>query len=80
MSSDTKGRYKVTVIRDKCISAGSCVAVAMKTFALDKEGIALVLDTENEENDEDKLLAAQSCPTAAIEVIDTVTGEKVWPR
>ena len=74
------GRYQVRVIPEKCISAGSCVAVAMKTFALDKKGIAYVLATADEDNDDDKLLAAQSCPTGAIEVIDTVTGEKIWPR
>lgn len=78
--SDEGKRYKVRVIRDKCIGAGSCVAVAMKTFALDNENIAIVLDTAEEDSDEDQLLAAQSCPTAAIEVIDTVTGEVVWPR
>ena len=74
------GRYQVKVIPGKCISAASCVAVAMKTFDLDDKDIAYVLETADEDNDEDKLLAAQSCPTGAIEVIDTKTGEKVWPR
>lgn len=74
------GRYQVKVLPQKCISAASCIAVAMKTFALDKKGVAYVLPTSDEDNDDDKLLAAQSCPTSAIEVIDTVTGEKVWPR
>lgn len=74
------GRYQVKVIESKCISAGSCVAVALKTFALNKQGIAYVLDTAGEDSDDDVLLAAQSCPTGAIEVIDTLTGEKVWPR
>jgi ferredoxin len=78
--SDQKSRYQVRVIRDKCIGAGSCVALAMKTFVLDRENKAVVLPTANEDSDEDKLLGAQSCPTAAIEVIDTVTGEKVWPK
>ena len=30
--------------------------------------------------DEEKLLAAQSCPTSAIEVYDTKTGTKIWPK
>jgi ferredoxin len=72
--------YKVNVIRDKCIGAGSCVAVAMKTFVLDNENKAVVLPTADEDSDDDKLLAAQSCPTAAIEVIDMDTGEKIWPK
>lgn len=79
-NTDKNNRYQVKVIRDKCIGAGSCVAVAMKTFALDKDNIAVVLPTSDQDSDDDKLLAAQSCPTAAIEVVDTVTGEKVWPK
>jgi ferredoxin len=74
------GRYQVRVIPEKCIGAASCVAVAMKTFALNQKLIAYVLPTADEDNDDDKLLAAQSCPTGAIEIIDTVTGEKIWPR
>lgn len=72
------GRYKVEVIRDKCISAASCVAIAPKVFDLDEEGIAIVLSQDGND-DETKLLAAQSCPTAAIIVTDTETGEQVWP-
>lgn len=78
--ADNKSRYEVKVIADKCIGAGSCVAVAMKTFVLNKNNIAEVLPTADEDSDEDKLLAAQSCPTAAIEVVDKVTGEVVWPK
>lgn len=72
------GKYKVEVIRDKCISAGSCVAVAPAVFELDEEGIAKVISQDGND-DQTKLLAAQSCPTAAIIVTDTSTGEKVWP-
>jgi len=34
------GKYKVEVIRDLCISAGSCVAIAPKVFELDEEQLA----------------------------------------
>lgn len=82
VSSDKprNGRYQVRVLPEKCIGAASCVAVAMKTFALNKDKIAYVLPTADQDEDDAKLLAAQSCPTAAIEVIDTKTGEKIWPR
>lgn len=73
------GKYKVEVIRSKCISAGSCVAIAPKVFDLDEKGIAIILSQDGED-DEMKLLAAQSCPTAAIIVTDTETGQQVWPR
>lgn len=72
------GKYKVEVIRDKCISAASCVAIAPKVFQLDEEGIAIIISQDGEEDDM-KLLAAQSCPTAAVIVINTETGEQVWP-
>ncbi len=73
------GKYKVEVIRSKCISAASCVAIAPKVFALDEEGLAKIISQDGEDDDT-KLLAAQSCPTAAIIVTDTQTGEQVWPR
>jgi ferredoxin len=72
------GKYEVKVIREKCISAASCVAIAPKVFQLDEEGIAIVISQDG--NDEEtKLLGAQSCPTAAIVVTDTQTGQQVWP-
>jgi ferredoxin len=69
--------YKVKVIRDKCIGAASCVAVAPKTFKMDKENKAVVLKGAHDADDV-VLLAAQSCPTAAIEVFDE-SGKKIWP-
>lgn len=72
------GKYKVEVIREKCIGAASCVAIAPKVFDLDEEQIAIILDPHGED-DQTKLLAAQSCPTAAIIVTDTETGQQVWP-
>jgi ferredoxin len=54
------------------------VAIAPKVFALDEQQIAIILSQDGED-DATKLLAAQSCPTAAIIVTDTQTGEQVWP-
>lgn len=73
------GKYTVAVIREKCISAGSCEAIAPGVFKLDEEGIATVISQDGNTDDE-KLLAAQSCPTNAIVVTDTQTGEQVWPK
>lgn len=72
-------KYQVKVINDECIGAASCVALAEMTFKLNNENIAEVIDQDGNV-DEEKLLAAQSCPTAAIEVINTETGEKIWPK
>lgn len=73
------GKYKVEVIRDKCISAASCVAIAPGVFELDEENLAIVISQDGND-DQTKLLAAQSCPTAAIIVTDTETGQQVWPQ
>jgi ferredoxin len=72
------GKYKVTVNRPKCIGAASCVAIAPKVFGLDDKNLAFVISED--ELDDIKLLAAQSCPTAAIVVEDIETGQQVWPQ
>lgn len=71
-------KYKVEVIRSKCIGAASCVAIAAKTFALDKEKKAVVI-SQGGDSDDNMLLAAQSCPTAAIVVKDE-NGKQIWPK
>lgn len=71
-------KYKVTVDRNLCIGAGSCVAVAPKAFALDNEAKAIVLPTAGEEDDNTLLEAAKACPVAAIIVIDE-TGKQIFP-
>jgi len=71
------GKYLVKVNRDACIGAGPCTAIAPTVFQLDQENKAVVLSQD--ELDELKLLAAQSCPVAAITVTNVETGEQVWP-
>lgn len=84
MSSDQpngnnqKKRYKIKIDRDLCIGAASCVALAMKTFALDGENKAVVLEGEGDVPDLIKL-AAESCPTKAIMLENLETGEQEYP-
>ena len=71
--------YTPKVLRDKCIGAASCVAVAPKTFKLDDQNKAVIIKATGDKDADDAiLLAAQSCPTAAIEVYDQ-SGKKIWP-
>lgn len=72
------GKYKIKVIRDLCIGAASCVAVSPSTFQLDGENKAIV-EQGSTDTPENILMAAQSCPTKAIIVIDTETNTQVWP-
>ena len=74
-----KTKYQVKEINDKCIWAASCVAVATMTFKLNNANKAEIVDQDGNV-DPEKLLAAQSCPPAAIEGINTETGEKIWPK
>ncbi len=70
--------YKSIVVdREKCISAGSCVAVAPEVFELDGEGKAIV---KNATGDSDEMIldAAKACPTLAITLIDS-NGKQVVP-
>ncbi len=71
-------RWKITVDRDLCIGAASCVALAMKTFALDSENKAVVMKGEGDPPELIKL-AAESCPTKAIILVDEETGEQEYP-
>lgn len=82
------------VDRDTCIGAASCVAVYPEVFELDDESKAVLKleDGKNtsEETDvkalnvsqvdnESLLVAAQSCPVAAIYLYDE-DGNKVFPE
>jgi ferredoxin len=72
------GKYKVQVIRSLCIGAASCVAVSPDTFEMDAENKAIIKEHSMDTAD-NILIAAQSCPTKAIIVTDTETGQQVWP-
>jgi len=72
-------KYKIKVLKDKCISAAACVAIAPNVYKLDENNLVYVAD-ENGDTPENILLGAQSCPTNAIEIYDAETNEKIWPK
>jgi ferredoxin len=69
---------KVSTDRDKCISAGTCVAIASKTFDLDEEGKVKVINATGDD-DQTILDAAKSCPVGAIEIYED-NGKKIFPE
>ncbi len=71
-------KYKITIDRNLCIGAGSCVAIAPQAFALDNEAKAIVLPTATTEDDNMILEAAKACPVAAIIVHDE-SGKQIFP-
>lgn len=72
------GKYIIKVLRDTCIGAASCLAVSPDTFELDGENKARVKGDSKDVFD-NIMLAAQACPTKAIVITDSETGEQVWP-
>jgi len=68
---------KIIVDRDLCIGAASCVAVSPATYKLDNENKAIVVDP-NAASDEELIMAAQSCPTKAIILVDK-SGKQIYP-
>ena len=75
----TVGKLKIHIDRDLCIGAATCVAVAPKTFVLDSEAKAIVLQTAQEESPETIIESAKACPVAAI-IVEDETGKRIFPE
>lgn len=73
------GKFIVEVDRNLCIGAGTCVALAEKTFALDSENKAVILDNADKEIPEAIVEAAKGCPVAAV-IIKDQSGKKIYPQ
>lgn len=85
-------RIRVKVDPDLCIGAASCVTIAPETFQLNEENKAMVYDHGTRPDDrtyerwlevtddekENIILAAQSCPTLAIFIFDEA-GTQLFP-
>jgi len=66
--------YTVQIDTRACAAHGDCVQTAPSVFELDD--VARVIGTGP---DELLFAAAEACPSAAIALIDTATGELVYP-
>jgi len=67
----------IKIDANKCIGCGSCESVAESIFRVNAKGKAEVW---GEGDDEQAILAAQVCPTSAIEIKNSETGEIIWPK
>ena len=83
-----EGELKVDVDPDKCLGFGSCVIVSPDVFRLDErpgKGVFQsrakldVLDQAGGKDFDNLLMAAQSCPTQAISILDRKTGKRIYP-
>jgi ferredoxin len=69
---------KITVDRDLCIAAVSCIAVAGEVWELDDENKIVVKDA-NAVDDETLIASAEACPTKAIFLYDG-EGNQIFPK
>ena len=88
VAEEREGGTKVVVDADKCLGFGSCVIVSPDVFRLDErpgQGVFRsrakldVLDEAGGKDYENLLIAAQSCPTQAITIVDRRTGRRIYP-
>jgi ferredoxin len=88
LAEEREGGIKVEVDADKCLGFGSCVIVSPDVFRLDErpgKGVFQsrakldVFDEAGGKDFENLLIAAQSCPTQAIAIIDRKTGKRIYP-
>lgn len=73
------GKLNVTVDRNLCIGAATCIAVAPQTFILDDEAKAIILETATQETPDTIIESAKACPVAAIIITDE-TGKRIFPE
>jgi ferredoxin/uncharacterized protein YuzE len=87
-AEEGEGELKVDVDADKCLGFGSCVIVSPDVFRLDErpgKGVFRstakldVLDQAGGKDFDNLLMAAQSCPTQAITILDRKTGKRIYP-
>jgi ferredoxin/uncharacterized protein YuzE len=87
-AEESRAGVKVEVDADKCLGFGSCVIVSPDVFRLDErpgKGVFRsqakldVLDEAGGKDFENLLIAAQSCPTQAIRIIERKTGKRIYP-
>lgn len=59
---------KAKVIEDRCIGCGQCEATCPDVFKIEDDGIAHVIGEVTDSVSDDAQMAADGCPTSAIEV------------
>ena len=69
-------RYVPTIDAASCILSGECEELCPAVFRTNDYQAAMI----GTANDELVLVAAKECPTEAIIVTDSVTGEQVYPE
>lgn len=67
--------YVPTIDDAACAAHGDCVDIAPAVFALDGD-VATIIGTDQ---DSVILAAAEACPSVAVIVTDSASGEQIFP-
>jgi ferredoxin len=66
--------YVPVIDRDACAAHGDCIEIAPEAFALEDTAVVI-----GQAPDDLILEAAKMCPALAISVVDSDSGETVYP-
>jgi ferredoxin len=66
--------YIPTIDANACAAHGDCVDVAPEVFALEDTAVVIGAGT-----DDQIMEAAELCPSIAIVVVDSETGQQIFP-
>lgn len=69
---------KAKVVRELCIGAATCIAVAPDVYELDDENKAVIKNPKGAD-DQTLLDSAKACPTQAIIITDD-DGKQIFPE
>ncbi|MCL4392658.1 ferredoxin [Patescibacteria group bacterium] len=76
LSKDGKKLF-ITIDKNECIGAASCMVISPNTFGIDDESKAYIV-SDSVDDLEHIIESAKSCPTGAITIKDE-DGNILWP-
>ena len=71
-------KLQVSIDLNVCVGNAMCPHIASKSFALNDDRQGKVIDPDGDSR-ETVLEAAEACPVSAITVIDSESGEQLFP-
>ena len=76
MAEEKKKIARIEIDKNACIGCGTCSVLSPKAFDINEEGFSVVKDTWREEDDENLINTARSCPSGAVILFDE-EGNKI---
>lgn len=77
-----KSRFHILIEPSLCLAFGGCETIAPKVFVVDKSkhiNPKARVQSETADTLDRIVMAAQACPTKAIKIIDSYTGNQIYP-